>query len=171
MFSIQACTLPSSALLRAYQVNGAFADCYTTVVAGTVTHQQFVAAFYSSVVFKVERGILKWAVRRPSTDAQAKQLAAGLIDEFAAWRVEQLAENQLLLSDFRGRTRSWLMVMPITVGASQATRLYFGSAVVPAKGRGVGAPSLGRVFHALLGFHKIYSMVLLRAAKGRLTLF
>jgi hypothetical protein len=169
VFSIQSCALPSNSLLNAYRADGAFADCYTTVLDDTVSHDQFVAAFYSSGVFKLERAILKWAAGKPSTDKQAQQLAAGLTNEFAAWRVEQRAENQLLLSDFRGRTRSWLMVAPIASGALPATRLYFGSAVLPAKSGGNGGPTLSPVFHALLGFHKIYSVVLLRAAKERLS--
>jgi len=51
-------------------------------------------AFYTTLVFKLERLILKLAVSRPSTDAQAKQLAAGSIDEFSAWHVEARSENQ-----------------------------------------------------------------------------
>ncbi len=61
-------------------------------------------AFYTTGVFKLERRILKWAVARPSTDEQARQLAAGAIDAFfAAWRVERPHElPQLLLFDFSG---------------------------------------------------------------------
>ncbi len=171
MFDIHPCPLPSGSLLHACQANGGYADCYRTDTAATVSHAQFVAAFYSTPVFKLERGILKWLVAKPSTDAQAQQLAAGSRDTFAAWRVEKRAPDQLLLSDFRGRTRSWLMVEPITVDGRPATRLYFGSAVVSTisrTSRTSGKPSMGLVFRALLGFHKIYSQVLLGAAKARL---
>jgi hypothetical protein len=44
------------------------------------------------------------------------------------------------------------------------TRLYFGSAVVPRKGQ----TGLGGRYRALLGFHKRYSKILLRAARARL---
>jgi hypothetical protein len=49
------------------------------------------------------------------------------------------------------------------------TRLYFGSAVVPVHSLKRGRTSLGPVFTALLGFHKLYSRVLLRAAERRLS--
>lgn len=165
---IQSCPLPDGALLGAYLANGAYTDCFSTDVAGAVSHEQFVTAFYTSFVFKLERQILAWAVSKPSTDDQAKQLAWGAIDEFAAWHVEKRSPNQLLLSDFRASTRSWLMVAPITVHNVPGTRLYFGSAVVPSINRKTGKIEMDLVFRALLGFHKIYSVVLLRAAKARL---
>ena len=152
----------------AYKEDGGYADCYFTDVVGRVSHEQFVAAFYTTAVFKIERSILKWVVSRPSSDAQAAQLAAGVVDQFAAWQVEQRGPDQLLLTDFRGSTRSWLMVAPITINNEVGTRLYFGSAVVPVKDRNTNQAKLGLIFKALLGFHKIYSVVLLRAAKTRL---
>ncbi len=45
-----------------------------------------------------------------------------------------------------------------------ATRLYFGSAVVPRSSGGNGEPGMGWLFHGLLGFHRLYSRLLLRAA-------
>jgi hypothetical protein len=107
-------------------------------------------------------------VSKPSTDAQAKQLAAGAIDSFAAWHVEKRSNDQLLLSDFRGRTRSWLMVAPLEAVNGARTRLYFGSAVIPVQSARTGKNTLGVVFRGLLGFHRIYSEVLLYAAKSRL---
>ncbi len=168
MFSIDSCPLPDGALLATYQRAGAFTDCYAVDMPGAISHARYVAAFYTTLVFKLERLILKWAVSRPSSDAQAGQLAAGEIDSFAAWRVESRAENQLLLADLRGRTRSWLMTAPIETRNGAGTRLYFGSAVVPEQTTGAGKPTLGPVFGALLGVHRIYSQVLLHAAKTRL---
>lgn len=139
-----------------------------TDVVGSVSHEQFVTAFYTTSVFRLERMILKWAVSKPSTDAQAEQLASGAIDAFAAWHVEKRSDNQLLVSDFYGRTRSWLMIAPLKTNSGPVTRLYFGSAVVPVADAKTGRPTLGRGFRALLGFHKIYSKVLLYAAKSRL---
>jgi hypothetical protein len=123
-------------------------------------------AFYTTLVFKLERLILKMAVSRPSTDAQAKQLAAGSIDEFSAWHVEARSENQLLMSDFRRRTKSWLMVVPIASGTR--TRLYFGSAVILVENSKAGEFTLGFGFQALLRFHRLYSEVLLYATKSQL---
>jgi hypothetical protein len=55
----------------------------------------------------------------------AKARHAGELAKFSAWRVEASAPNQLLLCDFMGRTRSWLMSANLgDGGAAQArTRL------------------------------------------------
>ena len=49
---------PDEALHAKYERAGAYTDCFTTEVAGRVTHAQFVEAFYTSRVFKLERLIL-----------------------------------------------------------------------------------------------------------------
>ncbi|MCE7904064.1 MAG: hypothetical protein DYH20_15935 [Gammaproteobacteria bacterium PRO9] len=128
---------------------------------------QYVTAFYTSPVFKVERLILKVALSRPSTDAEAALLAEGKRDTFAAWRVEARTDHQLLLADLQGRTRSWLMVKR-DLTDSDVTQLHFGSAVVPREERHDGKRSLGLVFTALMGFHKLYSQVLLASARAGL---
>ena len=163
MFSVKACALPGNALLQDYRRSGAYTDCYATDVAASVSHALFVEAFYTTFLFRLERLILKWMMSRPSSDFQAHQLAIGDTDSFAAWRVEGRANNQLLLSDYRGRTRSWLMVDESTTG----TRLFFGSAVVPVAGD--GDPKLGVIYRVLMGFHKMYSVALLSLARSRVT--
>ncbi len=168
MLSINTCPLPNHALLNTYKKNGAYTDCYTTVIPADVTHTQYVQAFYSTAIFKLERLILKWVVSKPSSDAQVALLAAGDTNTFAAWRVEGRSDNQLLMCDFQNRTRSWLMVEPITSEGGFKTRLYFGSAVVPVKKSKTGKPSLGLIFSALHGFHLLYSVALLFSAKSRL---
>jgi hypothetical protein len=165
MSAIRRCELPDVALLRDYQRGGAYADCYTTEIALPVSHAEYVEAFYTTLVFKLERLLLKALVARPSTDLDARRLAEGTHGSFAAWRVERRGPDQLLLADFTGRTRSWLMVAP----GGERTRLYFGSAVVPAVNRRTGKSALGFTFRALLGFHKLYSRVLLLAARTRLS--
>lgn len=168
MFGIQSCPLPDGALLARYRRDGAFTDCFAADIPGAISHARYVAAFYTTPVFKLERLILKWAVARPSTDAEAGQLGAGEIDDFAAWLVEARSQDQLLLADLQGRTRSWLMVAPVAIGHRAGTRLYFGSAVLPGARSATGKPALGPVFGALMGFHKVYSQVLLSAAKSHL---
>lgn len=158
MSVVVAAELPPGSLLAAYRESGAFADCYATTVLGKVALDQYVRAFYTSPLFKIERLILRWAVRKPSTDESAARLASGSASAFAAWETEQRTTNQLLMCDYTGRTRSWFMVAPDGAG----TRLYFGSAVVPARGNRMGAG-----FSALLWFHKLYSVALLRAARSR----
>lgn len=170
MPSIDPCELPHGALLKKYQSEGTFADCYTTDMARHVSHAEYVEAFYTTPLFKLERLLLAWLVSKPSTDAQAAQLASGTVDSFAAWSVEERREDQLLMHDFQGRTRSWLMVAPAEGESAGSTHLYFGSAVVPARTPRAGAetPDLGWTFRLLLGFHKLYSRALLFSAKSRL---
>lgn len=165
---IETCAVPASALLGRYVGEHAYTDCYRVEVCATVTQAQFVYAFYTTRVFKLERAILKWAVAKASDDAGAGQLARGEIDRFSAWHVEQRSENQLLLADYRGRTRSWLMSVPTGDENSATTELYFGSAVVPNTNPAMGEARLGLVFRLLLRFHKIYSRILLHAAKSQL---
>ncbi|HYH42247.1 MAG TPA: hypothetical protein VD867_09705 [Burkholderiales bacterium] len=169
MAIIKSCRLPADALLNRYLAFGAYADCYVTEVARPVSHAEFVEAFYTTAVFKLERLILRIFVSRPSTDAQAGELARGALSSFAAWSVEGRALNQVLLSDLSGRTRSWLMVAASENPDFTGTRLYFGSAVVPGHSPKTGRTSLGPIFSTLMGFHKLYSRVLLRAAGRRLS--
>jgi hypothetical protein len=168
MSSIQVCALPEHALLAKYARGGAYTDCYAAEVTGTVSHAQYIEAFYTGALFKLERVLLTWFAGTPSTDAQAKKLASGALGTFAAWRVEERSADQLLMCDISGRTRSWLMVAPAGSGSSAFTRLYFGSAVVPVVDKQSGQARLGFAFKALLGFHKLYSRALLSAARSRL---
>jgi hypothetical protein len=165
--SIIPCELPTTAFLRRYVHKGAYTDCYTTQIAARVTLSVYVEAFYTTAVFKVERFILRWLVSKPSSDADVACLAHGQAESFAAWSVEARAPDQLLLCDFQHRTRSWLMVAPLGSNAA-VTRLYFGSAVIPIRTRS-GQARLGSSYTALLGFHKLYSRILLSAARSRLT--
>jgi hypothetical protein len=164
--AIRAEALPKGALLERYRASGAYTDCFVTEVTGLVSHEQFVQAFYTSWLFKIERWILSWAVRKPSTDAEAFELGQGTREKFSAWTVEARATNQLLMCDFQQRTRSWLMVQ--TLDEVMTTRLYFGSAVVPLRPDGQKDQAFGMAFHLLLGFHKLYARALLRAAARNL---
>lgn len=125
-------------------------------------------AFYTTAVFRAERLVLRLLASRPSTDLQAKQLAAGERDEFAAWQVEARGDGQLLLADFRGQTRSWLMVDMMRDGGGERTRLYFGSAVLASHRADGAAATLSPGYRVLLGFHRLYSRILLGAARRRL---
>ena len=164
MHSVHASSLPEQALLARYSGAQGYTDCYCADVGRSVSHAQYVEAFYTGAVFKLERFLLGWLASRPSTDAEARALATGALDTFSAWRVEERTADQLLMCDFSGRTRSWLMVAP----RGNGTRLYFGSAVVATRSRS-GRPHMGVGFKALLGFHRLYSRILLGAARSRLT--
>lgn len=157
--------LPPHALSLKDRERGAYTDCYTTDIDRQVSHAQYVEAFYTSWAFRLERLVLKWLVAKPSTDDEARRLSRGELDRFAAWTVEQRAPDQVLLADFMGKTKSWLMVAPLGDGR---TRLFFGSVVNPVPHR-ADRPSIGRKFGAMLHFHKPYSRVLLGAAAARIT--
>ena len=172
MSRVQPHPIPTQALLANYSNSGAYTECFVTEIARTVSNAEFVEAFYTGCLFKVERFLLRVFVARPSTDLQARQLAAGELNEFAAWRVEARAVDQLLMCAIDGRTRSWLMVSAAEVPGR--TRLYFGSALLPLptpvnSTNATSKPHLGFVFKALLGFHNWYSRALLSAAAARLT--
>lgn len=168
--AILPCEIPLDALLRRYDGGGGYAECYVVEVPGTVTQQAYVDAFYTSPLFKVERAILTHLASRPSTDADVKALAAGISDKFSAWRVESQSPTELLLADFTGHTRSWLKAEAVAgPNESASTLLYFGSAVVPRSQQGVPVPVMGWLFHALLGFHRLYSRMLLSAASKRVS--
>jgi hypothetical protein len=165
MFSIEKCTVPAQTLLDKYLVNGAYADCYTTEVSSSLSLPEYIFSFYTTPLFKVERLILRFTVSKPSTDVQARQLADGKIHKFAAWHVEGRSKNELLMCDFLERTRSWFKVIPV---GQTRTRLFFGSAISSSQHPKTGKVSLGFGFRMLLGFHQIYSMLLLHSARSRI---
>ena len=166
--SIQPCPLPADALLAKYAGPGAYTDCYALDVAGAVSHPEYVEAFYTGRTLKIELLLLDLLFSKSATDAQAKQLAIGEIENFSGWRVEARNAGQLLMCDLGGKTRSWLMVAPQSEGPAPATRLYFGSAVLASGTKATGEPRMGALFVALLWFHKLYSRVLLDDARARL---
>jgi hypothetical protein len=166
MFSIKKCPVPLNTFLHSYGANGAYADCYSTEIPYQRSFPEFIFAFYTTPLFKLERFLLTWIVSKPSTDEQVRELADCKIESFAAWRVENRSENEILMCDYQGRTRSWLMAVPV---GDTHTRLYFGSAVVPIRNLKTGARSFGVVFQALLGFHRVYSLLLLYSARMNIT--
>lgn len=168
MNAIKPSELPQEALLGRYKQEGAYTDCYSVELPHVISHAEYVAAFYTTALFKTERLILRLLVSKPSTDLQAMQLAGGEATAFSAWNVEGRATNQILLCDFLGHTRSWLMTTAIDGGNLTGTRLYFGSAVIPKINPVSGQATFGVAFHALQRFHNAYSKALLRSAASRL---
>jgi hypothetical protein len=155
MTGIEQTSLPAGACLWRYQDSGAYCDCFGAVVSRTITLAELVTAFYQSPAFRPERWLLGALLGRGANSQDVARLASGATDEFAAWTVEARTDDQILLCDYQKRTRSWLMVR----AAGGTTLLYFGSAVVPAKRRTDTV-----AFRALIGFHKVYSRILLRSA-------
>jgi hypothetical protein len=163
---VRTTALPTHSLLTRYVTQGGYTDCFVIDVPGEVSHARYVEAFYTTWLFKLERVVLKFLVAKPSTDLEARELAAGSREKFAAWSVEARAPEQLLARDFQGKTCSWLMTESGFEGGASATRLYFGSGIVPRSVRN-GERRLTFSFRALLPFHQFYSRSLLRAAASR----
>jgi hypothetical protein len=127
-----------------------------------VSLSEFVFAFYTSPVFRIER-LLLFLVGADSTDEQARAVAEGRGETFAVWTVGERTVDQLLMCDRYGKTRSWFRVVP---RASGGTVLQFGSAVA-ARPTEMDSVKMSRGFGVLLGFHRLYSRVLLAAARRR----
>ncbi len=172
--TITTCSLPDDALLQKYRHTPAcdtaptYTDCYTVRITGNVTLADYIYAFYTSWLFRLERRILQYLVHKPSTDHVARELADGTIQSFAAWQVEARTSTQLLMCDFLGRTRSWFMVEALSETGKSLTVLRFGSAVVPKVSKDSGRTRTGLAYRVLLPFHRLYSRLLFRAALSRL---
>jgi hypothetical protein len=154
---------PDSLLGRLAAGRGAFADAYTLHLPGRVALADFVEAFYTTRLFRLERGLIA-LFGRPSSDAMARAVARGDGERLAVWTVEARTADELLMHEDSGATRSWFRVEAGPGG----TTLWFGSAVVPRRRGPSGEPRFGWGFHALLGLHRVYSRALLRAAARQL---
>jgi hypothetical protein len=161
--------VPHDALLNTYrggrrpELWGRYGDCFTVRVDRAVTLSQWVFAFYTSPLFRIERLVLRVLAQAPSNDQQARDVAEGRRETFAVWLVGARTQDQLLMCDRYGKTRSWFRVIPDAAGA---TALQFGSAVA-ARQAPDGAAGLDGGFKVLLPLHKIYSRLLIGAAKNR----
>ena len=170
MFSIMQENLPQDSLLRTYRGAvhperwGKYGDCFTVIVDRAVSLAEFVLAFYTSPVFRFERLLLHVFVSASSSDAAALALAEGSASSFAVWYAGERTATQLLMCDRYERTRSWFRVVPMS---GDKTALQFGSAIAAIRDSGSARASLGAGFRLLLGFHVLYSKVLLLAAKAR----
>lgn len=153
-------SLPDRSLLTTYRDGKAYTDGYSLDLPFEVTLAEYVEAFYTSWLFKLERRVLATFVAKRSADKQAAELARGDTKRFSAWTVEARETDQVLMCDYLSKTRSWLRC--------DGNRLYFGSAIVPETVHSNGEAYLGIGFHALIPFHRLYSKALLRAAAQKL---
>lgn len=168
MSVIKAESVPETALLHSYVGDGNYSDCYRARLDRTVDLADYIYAFYSTPLFEIERTILKWAIHKPSTRQDILALADGTTEHFAAWSVEARRPDELLLSDYQNRTRSWLKCVQVNHDGRTQSDLYFGSAIVLAD-NGVQVSRAARaLFYALLPFHQVYSRGLLWSARLKL---
>jgi hypothetical protein len=143
-------------------------DCFAVTVNRPVTLAEFVFAFYTSPVFRIERLILRLLANAPSMDSDVQRLAEGSGTSFAIWRVGARTPTQLLMCDRYERTRSWFSVVRLDAGK---TLLQFGSAVASRSEQKTESKVRRFMFRLLMKFHVAYSEILLHAAKrgvGRL---
>ena len=177
MFSIAQDRLADDALLKTYRGGvrperwGRYGDCFSITVDRAVNLAEFVFAFYTSPLFRIERWLLRALVGAPSSDSGARALAGGSAASFAVWYVGERTATQLLMCDRYERTRSWFRVVSLDGGR---TLLQFGSAIAADRAERAeraehveraGGRALGGRFRLLLGFHVFYSQLLLHAAK------
>jgi hypothetical protein len=171
MFSITQEAAPEDALLKTYRGGahperwGRYGDCFSVRVDRAVSIADFVFAFYTSPVFRIERWMLRAFIGARSSDMGARALADGSATTFAAWYVADRSTTQLLMCDRFERTRSWFRVVALDAGG---TLLQFGSAVAAGRDKGTEGAPQSRGFRVLLGFHVLYSQILLNAAKSSL---
>jgi hypothetical protein len=170
VFGIIRSAPPTNALLVTHRGRhperwGGYHDCFRICVPGRVTLQQFVVAFYTSRLFRLERALLRIFLAIPSSDADAYALARGTRNTFAVWYVGARTPTELLMCDHYERTRSWFRVGSDDDGS---TELCFGSAVAGRR-RANASFVMSPSFRALLGFHLLYSQLLLQAAARSLT--
>lgn len=170
-YSITREPVPNDALLMTYRGAvhperwGSYADCFSVKVDRSVRLAEFVFAFYTSPLIRIERFLLRLLINAPSSRADALAVAEGRADRFAAWYVGQRTATQLLMCDRYEQTRSWFRVEALNDGG---TCLRFGSAVAARRDPRSGALTRGPGFGLLLGFHVAYSRALLHAARVNL---
>lgn len=169
MLSVSVCNIPKNAFLSRYQNEGVYTDCFSTNINQDILFDEYIEAFYTTNLFRAERTILKLFLSKPSTDEDVHMLAQASTKIFTAWSVEAREANQIILSDYQGRTRSWLMCEHSTNNTERCTRLYFGSAVLPIRINAGGNREFGGAYSVLLPFHKLYSRALLWSAGNQLS--
>jgi len=158
--------LPDDSFLHDYQKNNNFTDCYKVLIHRNVSGLEFVEAFYTSWLFRLERLIIAIFVLRPSTDKQLLKFLRFQRPTFSAWTIERSSAEQWLMCDYQGKTRSWFMVKPFQ--NESITELYFGTAILANAKDKFGNSRLTLFFRLLLLFHRHYAIWLLNAAKRRL---
>jgi hypothetical protein len=165
MVQVIATTLPKSACLNDYEHHaGVYTDCFQTELPKGGTLESYINAFFNTWLFRIERMILNTAAKKLVSDEDIARLAQGTSNTMSAWQVERRDADQILLEVPQTPIRTWLM----RSGEGEKTQLYFGSAILPDAVDRNGNAKMPFLFHALLGFHKLYARALLFSAKRAL---
>lgn len=161
VMSLHSGSAPEGALIRRYTTSpGGYSDCFYVDIPADVTLSDYILAFFSTPIFRMERLLLNLIPSGRSNAQCVLDLASGAGERMAGWKTETRNENQLLLAVGNGPIRTWLMVQG-NQPANEKTRLYFGSAVLPTKMTKEGRPQLASVFQLFLSLHIIYSRLLI----------
>jgi len=153
MICVRRCEVPAGALISRYVGKG-HVDAYAVSVRQSIALDTFIAAFFETPIFRLERRILALAGKASSAE-QIRDLAEGTGERMAAWRVVDRVEGELLMEVDKTPIRTWLAV--------DGTTLWFGSTVeTDSSGR------LPLVMRALMPMHALYSRLLLVSARRRL---
>ncbi|WP_299989607.1 hypothetical protein [uncultured Ruegeria sp.] len=162
MRQVEEHSIPEGSLLHQFAKRpGYHADAFVAHVGFVPSQSEYIMAMFDSPVFRIERALLALAAFKPSFAKDVAALALVENDQIACWKTVQRTQQELQMKVEKGRVRTWLMVEPAQGGAS---KLWFGSAIVPKPAQTGKAGGIGFVFRTLMGFHKLYSRVLLRAA-------
>lgn len=160
---VEAAPVPAASLLATAPGERAYADCWSCEIAGSAGLSQLIEAFFTCPAFRPERLTLA-AIGKGGSDAEARALAQGETDRFAAWTLVERREDEILLEDFAHRTRCWLAVAP--KGAH--TRVSFGTAILARTGEGGADRAENLAFRALVPFHRFYARRLIASAARRI---
>ena len=155
---------PELSLIIPYEsMPGFYIDCFAVDLPTHCSLEAFLKAFYTSWIFRLERLILRLALRVPTSSDDLSAMLSGASDKFAVWIIEERQADQMIAKAVGGsnRTRSWFRVLSRDDGG---TRLFFGSVLEPEPSLEGAPPRLGLMFRAGIGAHRLYARVLLAAA-------
>ena len=165
VMSLSSGSEPEGAFISQYSTtHGGYSDCYYVDIQKDVALSDYILAFFSTPIFRMERLILNLVPSGRSNEQCVLDIASGTGDKMAGWKTEKRDENQLLLAVGDGPIRTWLMVQgkqSSETTPTKTTRLYFGSAVLPTSMTKDGRPKLAIVFKLFSGLHIFYSRLLL----------
>ena len=166
MVQVIATTLPKSAFLNDYEHRaGVYTDCFQTELPQRRHSRELHQRIFQHM-----------ALSHRTHDPQHSREKASLRRRYRAIGARHVKHNvrlagferrdadQILLEVPQTPIRTWLM----RSSEGEKTQLYFGSAILPDAVDRNGNAKMPFLFHALLGFHKLYARALLFSAKRAL---
>ncbi|MTI09151.1 hypothetical protein [Curvivirga aplysinae] len=166
MTEVKETAIPLNSFMNFYHESpGHHADAFVGQIDGIVTLEDYILAFFDSPIFRIERSILSLFLLRRIKQSEIKELASGRSQQFALWKTKKRNEEELLLEVGDSQIRTWFHTEQ---EQSNKTKLYFGSAIVPDTTSKNAKEGIGFTFRFFMGFHKLYSRILLQSALKKL---